>query len=130
MANRNAIQFLLVIIVATFARASSAQQLPPVAQPSGSIPTTTGASLGQPPTGLQPSSATPVPVVEERRVVKGADGQWYFVAEDHQPPPTAAEDKGTAAQDDGFSWKSLNDQISKLLTVTIDGHGKLKLYGF
>src|SRR5208282_2770758 len=120
MANRRAIAFLVLSAVAAFARFASAQQLPPLVQ-EGPITPTPGTLPNSSPFA-PPTSRTPVPVIEERRVVKGADGQWYLVPEDHQPAPTIADDKDATAKDGGKSWGIPN--------VTIDGQGKLKLYGF
>lgn len=66
---------------------------------------------------------SPVPGVEERRVVKGADGQWYFVDEieaGQEKPPVEKKDDVV---------KSIREEISKMLTVNIKGKGKLQLYG-
>ena len=129
MARPCVILCLVAIFLSSFARTGRAQQ-PAAAQQTGPLPTTVEALPDPPAAALQPSFATPVHVVEERRVVKGADGQWYFVDEVSQVPPTAAEDKDAAAKDNTMSWKSLSDGISKMLTVTIDGQGKLQFYGF
>ncbi|MCI0642951.1 MAG: hypothetical protein L0Y72_19115 [Gemmataceae bacterium] len=61
-----------------------------------------------------------IPVIDENRLFKGADGQWRLI-----------EDGDVAEeQKEGKTSPTLRDEIAKMLTVNVKGKGKLQIYGF